>query len=368
MENKLTSEMQETINNWNDHASEVTDNAMQTFIPTWFGNIRSLIASKIPLQSINLLVEMFASKKRFVVLGSGPSIPSILDGLPYSPERAILCGPTAIGALLIKGFSPDLLVVADSNPIQYSIIRDLNPDVGSWKVALPTTADPSWYAEDSIFKPSQIYFYHSFLSVLDNIDLAYNHILKALVPEADRYLAQAGSVSNAMINLLYLICGEDASKRIYLGIDCCGWLTNPPQMRAPAARALIDGSYEEAKLEWHSDQIRVAAINEIVLPFKPFDLHTTLTSLGYAVQMLYLIHCYSQFPGMENRFAILNESMPLLSYAASEIYMPVVKASEILFDSGSLAEENWAYAAMMKLIKIGLGLRTKLQNQEEQAH
>jgi hypothetical protein len=364
---KLTSEEQASVDAWNAAGSEVTEGALKRFLPDWFGNIRDLIAeldvSKgVYFQDIKLVADRYASKHSIVLLGSGPSAYEIARDLPYNPDMLLVCGPTCVGTLLALGRQPDVIMVADSNPTQYSILEELRPSrAHEWKIILPITADPSWYSEKSIFNRSQFFFYLPFLDYFGSHDLAYNDILHALIPEIHTYISQAGSVGNAMIGFAEMLCQEDALKRIYLGFDCCGWLEEWAKLRTPSARKLPDNAGYELFVSDLQKRQNVEESQDALIVHSPsFDLQTNLTSLGYAVQMLYLAHIHSQSPNREKRFVMLSESSRLFSALAQGILMPMVRAFEVGCSYDLMQDESWAYSAMLKLIEVSNAHRAKL--------
>lgn len=348
---KVTPEEQAKIDVWNEASVDVTDAAMRFFLPKWFANIRELIRARFTPNSIEMLVEKLQyGEKVIAVLGSGPSMDEVLRHIPY--ERTLtLCGPTCVGAMLLNGHTPDVLVVADSNPIQYEIVRDLYaPDkAAKQRIILPVTADPSWYNKDSIFKRENMYFFLPYVSYLGNTDYAFNHVLKVLSPEVHRWIAQAGSVSNVMLTVADMICGDDPEKRVFVAVDCCGWLTDPPLYRAPAA-SLVNGAYKESDKQWHKDQINAIRNEAIRIPSIPFDLETTKISLGYAIQMLYLIYNYSQGKGRSDRYSFIAESTRLFDTLSPKRTYPVLHAWNIANGIETLREKDWAYKCMLDII------------------
>jgi hypothetical protein len=360
---KLTPEEEALRDEWNGHAAEVTNNAMDRFMIEWFENVRDLVALNLPLRSIEELASQFSHVRNVVVLGSGPSAQTIARDCPRNPETMIVCGPTAVGAMLIENRPPDVLMVADSQPIQYELVRDLAPDVEEWKLVLPVTAHPSWY-KNSIFRLDQIYFYHPYLNVMGQVDLGFNHILKALCPTVHRYIAQAGSVSNAILNFADMVLGDRPEDHVYLGVDCCGWLTDPPLMRAPAAIPNLDGTYQAAPTAWHSSQIEAASVNETIVE-RPgtFSLHTTMTSIGYAVNMFWLVHSIETDWNLRGRHAVIAEASKLFN-ALSGSLIPEVLARDIGKPADLSLDPLWAYEEIIALERFGLALRKKLQAED----
>lgn len=359
---ELSQADREVINRFNEHASEVTDATLTANLEPWFSNIRELVRANFHLQDIaELGTHALRLAKYFVILGSGPSAPKILRDLPLSRDIALICGPTAVSSCLVAGRTPDLVFVADSKPEQYTVIRDLEPeDPSLWRIALPITADPQWYAEDSIFGRHQLYFYINYLNHEGSVDFAYNHIMKILCPDVIHYLSQAGCVGNAALTFADMLCGKDASKRIYLGLDCCGWLTNPPQLRAPDALKKSDGSYAPVTTFRQVKQNEEDSENALRLSLPSFDIQTNATSLGYAIQMLYLAYSQSVGP-LSHRYNLIEESSALYSYANKhdglEVIVPAIKASEIGLSVEPFAEDDWAYKLLVKLSRLLVSYR-----------
>ena len=350
---QLTAEEKDAVAKWNEHGQEVTDNALKRFVPDWFSNIRALIQSNIAIQSLNDLALQFTSKKNFIILGSGPSASDIARSLPDRDDTMVICSPTCVGALLVENRKPDVVMVADSNPQMYEIIRDLEIyGIEDWKFALPVTADKAWFLPNSIVKPSQIYFYLPFMDNMGSTDIAYNDILKALFPEVHRYICQAGSVGNAIFGFVDMICGDDPSKRVYIGVDCCSWLTNPPRMRALAAKCIISDYYEPYEIDIQKVQAKQESEDALVIPTMAFPLQTNLTSLGYAIQMLYIVHFSSLTKERENRFVFLRESVRLFSAIASECTIPSLLSCDVGNNEQPLQGKEWSYNAMLKLIAV----------------
>jgi Protein of unknown function DUF115. len=366
MENgKLTDSENASINAWNEHAGEVTEEAMRHFLASWFTNARALIKANFVPQSIEKLCEKLEDKQSIVVLGSGPSVTNIVKNIPKDPNIAIFCGPTAVGASLVENRKPDVVMVADSNPLQYDILRDLSPsDAKNWILVLPVTADPSWYSEESIFDRKNMYFYLPYLSFFASTDLAYNDILRVLFPDVHRWIVQAGSVANAMLSFADMCCGNSETKRIYLGIDCCGWLGTEyvsPLLRAPAAELQLDGKYKVSFENWHIDQNIAAAENALILDYSGMKLQTNLTSLGYAIQMLYLVNNYMEGEYRKDRFIMLIESCALFYKASLEsVTMPTCLSSDIGSSKNLISSDRWAYNAMLKIIEISNAHRKAL--------
>jgi len=361
----LKPEDQDIINRFNDFAGDTTDETLKASLPMWFSNIRELIKANFKLQDIARLGEHhLARARRFVILGSGPSAPRILESLPYAPDVALIAGSTAVSACLVAGRTPDLVFVADAKPEQYTVIRDLEiEDPKLWKIALPITASPLWYSEDSIFAREQLYFYVSYLNHFGSVDLAYNHIQKFLCPDVEHYLSQSGSVSNAALTFASMLCGKDPSKRIYLGVDCCGWLTDPPIMRAPDAMKTPTCDYEPVTTFRQVRQNAEESVDALRIAHQGFDLQVNLNSLGYAVQMLLLIYSDSQGE-LSNRYRIIEESSFLFSALndskGEELILPLARACEIGLGYEPFSSEDWSYKLLLKFAEVLANHREKI--------
>lgn len=367
---KLTPEEQASIDQWNGStAAPTTDAAMRHFLPSWFANARELIRANFPIQSLEKLVDSIQEEPihEMALLGSGPSLTNIAGaiakrehGFPLFP--VVMCGPTGVGACQLAGVRPDIIVVADSNPIQYELLRDLyGQDSGPHRkiIVLPVTASPLWYSKDSIFLREYLYFYLPYISELGDTDLAFNHILKALFPEVNRFIAQAGSVSSTMLSLADMIAGDDPEWRINLGFDFCGWLTNPPRYRAPAAKRVYgcdEGDFIEKKEAWHQAQIDAIRDDAIVVSSSPSDIETTRVSLGYAIQILYLLHSYGSGAGRENRYRMFADSLRLYRTLAPGVTIPAIIDPSAERSIDPIAEEHWAYKTLLKVIEYSNSL------------
>ena len=359
----LSPKEQSVIDSWNAHGVEVTDSAMKHFLVPWFTNIRRLIKADFPMHSIGELRETFALKKNFVILGSGPSAMQVLESLPRRADTAVFCGPTCVGAMLVAGFTPDLLIIADSNVDQFTTLKNLElENAGDWKIVLPITADSSWYGPDSPFKRDNLYFYLSYIDAMGTVDIAYNDIQHVLFPDVHQWIKQAGSVGNAMISFTEMLCGEDLSKRIFLSLDCCSWLSEPPLHRAFGAERHSDGKYYPIITPMQKQQILEDSADSLYIPTPTFELQTNLTSLGYAIQMLYLVHWNTRVPGKENRYALLSESSRLFLALQGSETIPVVKASEVGIDDlpPPLSSPEWAYNVMIKVMVLSNEHKQKL--------
>lgn len=351
-DNKLTPEDSISIEKWNNIGSATTDAAMRRFLVPWFENARELIRADFPIHSIEEIVtDLSKINEDIVVLGSGPSMDKVLDDIT-GYNHICLCGPTNVAAMALHGKRPRAIVVADSNPLQYEILRDLRSYwLSSTPVILPVTASPLWYSKDSVFDRENLYFYLPYVTHLNDIDYPFNHILKALFPSVNRWIAQAGSVSNTMLTVAEMIRNESAGEPcVYVGVDCCGWLTDPPIYRSPSA-VNDRGTLVRREVPWHKAQIDAIRSDAIAIKSDPFDLETTVVSLGYAIQMLYLIHNYTSANQKETQYVLIEESSRLFNTLCDGIVIPEVPANEIGYDELPPYETAWAYKAMLKLIK-----------------
>lgn len=358
---KLTDEDSKAIEQWNGLSEEVTTNAMAHFLPSWFANMRSLIREGFPIQSLELLASKLSHFNTFTVLGSGPGAYDVALRLPHTvPQEALFCGPTLLGTLMLTGRRPTALICADSSPLQYQFLKELDPpDAAEWDVVLPVSADPSWYAPDSILSRDRMYFYLPYLNYFGDFDLGYNHVLKALFPEVRRWIAQAGSVANTALNFADMCCAQDASKRIYLGVDCSWWpKESPPMMRAPHAKKLPDGTYVEAQTEWWKSAQKQRA-EVISVEYAGKTIESDLVSIGYAIQMFYLIHdLHKRKPEFLYRYALFPQCSYLYFGASPDVTIPLLhpEESDTIVNRGGT--DNWPYASLLGLIKLSNTLQS----------
>jgi len=353
----LTPEQKASIDKFNSLGSEITDSAMMFFMDSWFSNARALIKSDFLLHSL----QEFVTKPRgrdFIVLGSGPSISKISENIPGG--KTILCGPTCVGALTRYDVRPSAIVVADSNPEQYQHV--LHSDISKpylMDVILPVTADPSWYAPESIFDRSRLYFYLPYLTYMGDIDIGFNHILKALFPEVPWRVNQAGSVSNLALNVADWCCGTDPNKRIYIAVDN-SWIKGGPR-RAPLC---YDTPPESLKGFWdHSERPRKDLID---VPYiGGVTIQSDILSLHYAIMLFYLIHEWVRdFPFKRNRYCLVEESSWLYDEVAHDVHFSVYPSESIgkgIDDSHGYYEDSWAYKVMLKLVELSNTLADRLK-------
>lgn len=349
MPKDLTPKQQAEIDRWNsEHAAPKTEEALQHFTPIWFENLRRLIKSDFKPQNITDLCDVFRSFSQAILLGSGPSVPHIAPHL-HGPGILITCGVTCLPALLLEGIDPHILVISDPNPELYDLVVKLKPKrIKQYRVLLPVTADSRWYSPDSVFSPEQLFFFLPYLSYMGEVELGFNVILRTLIPEVTHFIAQSGSVSNAALCFLNMLFDNDASKRIYLAVDNCWWLTEPAQLRAPYAEPNDCGGY---------DRIEAPLVKTLVgqptLPLRDgkLALQSDSVSMGYAIQMLFLIHSFQKNNAAPvDRYRIVGESSHLYK-AAGAAYLPLTKATNLRCDGKRRCKrETWAYDAMLKLI------------------
>ena len=370
IDGKLTPEEIALKDSWNDHGSDVTEATILKSLMPWFTNAGNLLRSGFALQSLDAMVPKYTDRESIVLLGSGPSVSEIVTSLPRDPKTLLVCGPTAVATLLTCGRSPDIVMVADSAPEQYTVIRDLDPDdIAFWRFVLPVTADPSWYSHGTILRPDQIYFYLPYLKDRDGTDNNFNKILKALFPDIHLYIAQAGSVFNAMLGLSEALCKDSSSKRVYLGADCCGWLTDPPRLRSYDAEKQEDGTYRPILSPRQVNQNRIESEGSMRIPSPGFDLQTNLVSLAYAIQMLYMVHIATRTQATEHRYVMLTESLRLFQAAAPLEACPTCRAQDVgkTFNSELLSSPEWQYNVMLGLMRLSKDLRDRLDALEAEA-
>jgi hypothetical protein len=357
----LTPEQKAAVAQWNSLGAQVIDNSMRHFMPSWFANIRSLIraCAAFRLHSVKELVEWFHPRyDTFTVLGSGPSIPEIAKCIPRNHE-ALLCGPTCVGALTRYDITPDIIVVSDSNSEQYRHVVESQAHNPSLKIVLPVTCDPEWYSPVSVLDPSQLYFYLPYLSYEGSIDLGFNQILKALFPDVPWQITQAGSVANAALNIADWCCGEDSSKRVYLAVDC-SWVKGGA-MRAPL-RFETESHSEVLQRFWIANN--APKHETIELPWGGETVVTELLPIGYAINMLYLIHEWERdFPFKQNRYALVSEASKLFNAAAPAVLKPLVSANETSLVVTSEREDAWAYKTLLGLVEVSNRLHSRLRSE-----
>jgi hypothetical protein len=357
----LTPEQKLAVDQWNSLGQQISDNAFKSFFDSWFSNARSLIkaSESFKLQSVKDFIERIGPLyKTFTVLGSGPSLTEIARSLP-SPHGALFCGPTAVGALTREGIIPTAIIVADSSVEQYAHIVEskvLYPY--TIDVVLPVTCDPQWYSPETVLGLGHLYFYLPYMSFEGSTDVGYNHILKALFPEIPWQITQAGCVVNAALNVADWCCGNDPDKRIYIGADF-SWLKG----KAPRAPMRFTREHYSPLLQsfhdfWEKPQVEVAEI-----PYGDEVVVTELKSLGYAINMCYLIHeWWRDLPGRKTRYALIYEASKLFKAVAPDVNIPNLYAKFTDHTPQFLYEDNWAYKVLLGLVETSNKLHTKLRD------
>jgi len=356
---ELSEEQKKAVAQWNALGGEITDNTMKQFFESWFANIRRLIRANFVIHSAaDIATRLHAEYETFTVLGSGPSIPEILQRLPKNPG-AIFCGPTALGALQRYGIRPTALIVADSNPDQYKHLLECDIDPETLDVILPITTSPLWYDEDSVLDHDRLFFYMPYLDWMGQTDLGFNVILKNLVPEAKWWITQAGNVGNLMLNVADMCCGDSESKRIYVAVEN-SWTKGGPR-RAPL-RYRPEDHGKELQDFWRltNDIVR----NDLAeLPYGPEVLQTDLKSLGYAINLLYIIHTWERdFPFKKERYALLTPASKLYLASSPEVVLPLAAPEEI--GNANIhypREEHWGYKTLLNLINVSNSLQNRLR-------
>ena len=361
---ELTPKQEASIAQWNSFGLDITETSMKTYMDSWFSNMRSLIGSHFTLHSVEELVSQLSDFKTFTILGSGPSVPKIAPLLPQ-PHEAIFCGPTCLGALTRDGIRPTALIVADSSPDQYQHVVEselLLPNI--LDVVLPITADPLWYNEASILNRSHLYFYLPYMDFMGDIDIGFNHILKSLFPEVNRWIAQAGNVANTMLNVADMCCGEFIDKRIYIGVDN-SWIKGEP----PRAPLRFDPSQHSKALQTFWENNTRPRTDIIALPFHGKVIHTDLVSLGYAINLFYIIHSWERDrPYAKNRYALISQASSLYQAASPDLSIPIVYPEDTAQDGISPdKEDSWAYKVLLGLVELSNSLNDRLKTEEKDA-
>ena len=366
----LTPEQKAAVAQWNTLGAQITDSSMQTFMDNWFTNIRCLIRAGFPIHSIDELALTLGERySTFTVLGSGPSLTSVAKRLSFwsTPRtEALLCGPTALGALLRENIRPTVIVIADSNPSQYRHIAEsklFKPEL--FDVVLPVTADPSWYAPDSILDPKRLYFYLPYIDYMGDVNIGFNHILQSLFPDVHRWIAQAGSVGNLMLNVADMAAAESPDKRVRLAVDC-SWIKGGPT-RAPYRFDLADSS-PQMQTDWAFNNRARTDLAEI--PFLGETIQTDLISLSYAINMLYMLHRnIRDFPYCHDRYALVAPAAKLLRALAPDITIPLVEPELTSQQFPPIyGEPDWAYNTMLKLIECSNVLHNRLKAEGTEIH
>jgi hypothetical protein len=360
---ELTDKQKASVAQWNSLGAQITENAMRNFLVSWFSNVRSLIKAGFAIHSVEELASRLSVYRTFTVLGSGPSIPAIARRFPR-PHEAILCGPTCAGALEREGIRPAAIIVADSDPQQYQHIlesRLFSPE--TLDVVLPVTADPLWYSDESILDRDHLFFYLPYLDMMGDTDIGFNHIFKSLFPEVHRWVAQAGSVGNLALNIADMCCGDSPDKRLYIGLDC-SWIKGGPS-RAPLR---FDPSKHTKILQdfWAFYEKPCADLAE--LPFQGETIQTDLVSLGYAINLFYIIHSSERdIPFKKRRFALITDASKLYRATSPNIMMPFVLPEDTASIVSPEREEAWAYKVLLGLIEVSNNLLERLKKEKANA-
>jgi len=353
----LTPAQAASVAKWNSLGARITDASMIAFFDEWFTNARLLIKADFPIHSVEELTgRLGLAHKTFTILGSGPSLLGVAQKLP-TPHEALFCSPTALGALTREGIRPTALIVADSNPQQYMHLvesRIFRPDI--LDVVLPVTADPAWYGPDSILSRHRLFFYLPYMDWMGDVDIGFNHILKNLFPEVHKYISQAGSVSNLALNIADMACGEDPSKRVYIGVDCSwvkGGLTKAPLRFDLADHGKVLREAYELMQKPRSDLAEVTFYDQTI--------QTDLISLSYAINMFYIIHQnILERPYSAKRYALIPEASKLFRATFPNLLIPWVLPGDTAQAINIEGEEAWAYKAMLALVELSNVLLTRL--------
>jgi len=359
----LTPEQKASIESFNTNATTTNENVIEKYVSRWSKNIGSLIRSGIELRGAKPLCEKLSRFQDFLVLGSGPSIQSICSDLPDNDWRdspAILCGPTAYGALRAIDVHPTVILVADPSPTQYRHMVE-NLFDSPCDFLLPVTCDPAWYAKDSIIPKSRLFFYLPFFSWLGDTQIAFNAMLQDLFPEISQsWFLQAGSVANLAVHFADKTCGMDPSKRIYIAIEN-SWTEGGPY-RAPLRFALPH--YSESLRSWFNSP------QNQMLTEPRSRRQTDMTSLNYAVSLFYSIHCLIYFEGeeakkaREKRYHLVHEASSLYLWASPASFRPLFYPAPYRYLDSRLdvTVEHWTYKLVLDLIALTEKLMSELRD------
>ena len=355
-----TPEQKALIDSFNSNAMTTNENVIERYVSRWSRNIGSLIRSGLDLRGAKPLCEKLSTFRDFLVLGSGPSIQSICSDLPDRGAPAILCGPTAYGALRAIDVHPTVILVADPSPTQYRHMVE-NLFDSPCDFLLPVTCDPSWYAKESIIPKSRLFFYLPFFSWLGDTQIAFNAMLQDLFPEISQsWFLQAGSVANLAVHFADKACGMDPSKRIHIAIEN-SWPEGGPY-RAPLRFPL--SHYSEGLRSWfHSPQNQM-------LTDSLSGTQTDMTSLNYAVSLFYSIHCLIYFEGeearkaRERRYHLVHEASSLYFWASPASFRPLFYEAPYRYLDSRIdtSVEHWTYQLVLDLISLTERLMTELRD------
>ncbi len=352
----LTPEQQKAIQQWNSLGMGIHENTMRAFIPTWFSNVRSLIKANFPLHGVKELTDRLGQDyDTFVVLGSGPSAQEICHRLPL--KHAVLCSPTALGALAREFVRPAAIVVADHNPVLYKHVAEtkfFRPD--TLDVVLPVTADPSWYAPDSVLSRDRLYFYLNYMDYLGDIDLAYNNILKALLPDVPHHIIMGGSVALTAWAVADAACGESTSKRVYLGFDF-SWPKGGPY-RAPLRFENIGVYSDLVRQSWLDQQ------KPLHPTIESGAVESDLMAIGFAIQLMNAVHFRMiNFPFAKDRYALIDVASKLFSSASPKVRFPNIHSEDTDKILSCDSDENWAYSLLLGLVDLSNKLHSRLRQE-----
>ena len=351
-----SAEQKAAIDELNAFGEAVSDGAMNRFIVQGFPNISRLLRARFPVHSLEELTNRLGARYgTFIVMGSGPSIPEVLKRLPPNPG-AILCGPTALGALLAQGITPTALVVADADQQQYLHVLESRLDHPQLlDIVLPIQADPIWYSEKSVIDRERLFFYLPYQDFKGMVNTEFNYILKSLFPNIRYYVTQAGSVSALALNVADIACGDDPAKRVCMAVDCC-WRKGGPRRAPLRYEPYCYGS--EMNVWWKGNQFDNRPI--IDLKHDDIDVQTDIISLTYMTQVLWQIHAnLKNKPEYRERYSWISPSADLLLAVASPTDFPMLDPEAV--GQTVVGPENWAYTTLAKLTRELVALKKRLQ-------
>jgi hypothetical protein len=209
-------------------------------------------------------------------------------------------------------------------------------------------ADPAWYSNESPFNRSRLYFYLPYIDYMGDVNIGFNHILKALFPDVPIYIGQAGSVAATALNVADMICGESSDKRIYIGTDF-SWVKGSP--RRAALRYGDLSPYSESLRLWYENNMVKLPDNVIDVAGAVETLQTDLLSVSYATQLFWFVHWQIQnHPYAKDRFVLLTDASKLF-LATANAPLPHVAAPADAMPT-DFDKDFWAYKVVLGLIRL----------------
>lgn len=184
----------------------------------WMDNVRQfLMDGPRDYLTINDLFPTSYDGATIVVTGSGPSLMEDAERL-HDIETTVIAGATNLSYLIQQGCTPDILMVADCNPILWVLANEWRDCLRDTKVVVPFTASPLWWRRPIGKGP---YFYKNLLQIRDlrPDEYAPNIMYTSLFPRGP-FILQAGCVTNAMLLLIDHLWQRWGVKRVVLlGVD-----------------------------------------------------------------------------------------------------------------------------------------------------